>query len=552
MLFAITREHLAGFLRHADEQYARPLPKYVRRAFYRYLRCGLPEHGLLRVRCDDCGHDRVVAFSCKERGVCPSCAGRTMANTAAHLVDRVLPNVPIRQWVLSLPFELRAVAAKHPRFVSAVDRILFEEVQRFMRRSAGPSGGRAGAVTFVQRFGGSLNLHVHFHVLFLEGLFTKEPEALPVFHPALAPTRTDLLEVLARVRAAVLRWVARRDLASAREEPAESDALDACARAALQPGLFDRLGRRDAVATPAAAPLEPDEPAGMGRHSVALDGFNLHASVRVGADDDQARERLVRYCARPAFALERLTVLPDGRIAYRIKQPRKNATHRILTPIELLARIAALIPPPRQPFLRYHGVLAPNCRWRSAIVPRPEHDALPTAEPRHDEHRGEAQRPTPARRVSTGAAMAMASASEGFTEGTDRHATRSRRDDATRPGPKSARARRDQRACFATIHPSHHARLEHGKLLARGPRLPWRELLRRTFAEDVLVCPRCRGRARIVAAIQDPAEATRFLAAVAEPSIPIRSGARAADDDDDAPDPPPPSSRPERWPVPDD
>jgi ribosomal protein S27E len=68
---------------HADESYTRPLPRYVRRAFESYLRCGIPEHGFLRLRCEDCGHDRIVAFSCKERGTCPSCAGRTMSNTAA-------------------------------------------------------------------------------------------------------------------------------------------------------------------------------------------------------------------------------------------------------------------------------------------------------------------------------------------------------------------------------------------------------------------------------------------------------------------------------------
>jgi len=76
-----------------------------------------------------------------------------MANTAAHLVDRVLPNVPIRQFVLSLPFDLRALAAKRPEVVGAIDRILFTEVERFMRGTSGPHAGRAGAVTFVQRSG---------------------------------------------------------------------------------------------------------------------------------------------------------------------------------------------------------------------------------------------------------------------------------------------------------------------------------------------------------------------------------------------------------------
>jgi len=272
--------------------------------------------------------------------------------------------------VLSLPFDLRALAAKRPDVVSAIDRILFGEVERYMRNAAGPRTGRARAVTFVQRFGGSLNLHVHFHVLFLEGLFTRDGDAPPVFHPALSPTRTELLAVLTRVRDRVSRWLARhgvvRDHAADGAAAAEPDALDACTNVALQPGLFDKLA--------GAAPVrgndsDHDEPAGLGRSSVALDGFNLHAAVTVGADDDRARERLARYCARPPFALERLSLLPDGRIAYRIKHPRRNATHRILEPIELLARIAALIPPPRHPFMRYHGVLAPSSKWRGSMAP---------------------------------------------------------------------------------------------------------------------------------------------------------------------------------------
>ena len=61
----------------------------------------------MRVGCDTCARERVVAFACKGRGFCPSCGGRRMADTAAHLVDRVIPSVPVRQWVLSLPFALR-------------------------------------------------------------------------------------------------------------------------------------------------------------------------------------------------------------------------------------------------------------------------------------------------------------------------------------------------------------------------------------------------------------------------------------------------------------
>ena len=59
------------------------------------------------MKCDACRHEKLVAFSCKRRGFCPSCGARRMAETAAHLVEHVLPEQPIRQWVLSFPYPLR-------------------------------------------------------------------------------------------------------------------------------------------------------------------------------------------------------------------------------------------------------------------------------------------------------------------------------------------------------------------------------------------------------------------------------------------------------------
>ena len=79
--------------------------------FDAFLECGLLAHGLLRLHCGDCGDDKLVAFSCKRRGFCPSCGARRMARTAAHLVDHVIPHVPVRQWVLSLAIPLRLLLA---------------------------------------------------------------------------------------------------------------------------------------------------------------------------------------------------------------------------------------------------------------------------------------------------------------------------------------------------------------------------------------------------------------------------------------------------------
>ena len=78
------------------------LPDHVHREFEAYLKCGRLEHGFLRMRCDKCHFEQLVAFSCKKRGFCPNCGARRMAETAALLSDEVFPDVPLRQWVISL------------------------------------------------------------------------------------------------------------------------------------------------------------------------------------------------------------------------------------------------------------------------------------------------------------------------------------------------------------------------------------------------------------------------------------------------------------------
>ena len=96
----------------------RSAPRFVEREFEDYLACGRLEHGFVRVKCDGCRHEHLVAFSCKRRGFCPSCGARRMVETSAHLVDHVLPHVPVRQWVLSFPYPLRFLFASKPEALS--------------------------------------------------------------------------------------------------------------------------------------------------------------------------------------------------------------------------------------------------------------------------------------------------------------------------------------------------------------------------------------------------------------------------------------------------
>src|SRR5262249_40497164 len=114
VLYPVGKDNLRTLLaaaRERSEHRFRP-PRLREREPARGLPCGLLCHGFARVRCDDCGHEVLVPLSCKNRGVCPSCTTRRMHDTAAHLVDRVLPRAPYRQWVLSLPRRLRFLLAR--------------------------------------------------------------------------------------------------------------------------------------------------------------------------------------------------------------------------------------------------------------------------------------------------------------------------------------------------------------------------------------------------------------------------------------------------------
>jgi len=108
VLHQVISEHLETFLNATTEAGdGVGLPQFVEREFREFLLCGVFEGGVVRFQCAGCGREHLVPFSCKGRGWCPSCGGRRMTERAAHLVDAVLPWVPVRQWVLTVPYRLR-------------------------------------------------------------------------------------------------------------------------------------------------------------------------------------------------------------------------------------------------------------------------------------------------------------------------------------------------------------------------------------------------------------------------------------------------------------
>src|SRR5262245_21008672 len=177
ILYQVVAAHLETFLATvAADPTATGLPAYVKEEFYAYLQCGILAHGFVRLGCDTCPHPMLLAFSCKTRGFCPSCAGRRMAPQAAHLVEQVLPWVPTRQWVVSVPIPLRYWMVPSRELTATVHTIIRRTIAQYYVKQAVRNGAtraavQPGSVPFVQRFGGSLNANLHYHLIFLEGVF---------------------------------------------------------------------------------------------------------------------------------------------------------------------------------------------------------------------------------------------------------------------------------------------------------------------------------------------------------------------------------------------
>ena len=119
LLYQIVQTHYSAFVAVLASR-ERRLPGYVQRGFGDYLTCGRLAHGFLRIRCSDCHAERLVAFSGKCRGFCPSCGARRMAESAALLVDEIFSQLPIRQWVLNVPYALRFLLARDPHVIISV------------------------------------------------------------------------------------------------------------------------------------------------------------------------------------------------------------------------------------------------------------------------------------------------------------------------------------------------------------------------------------------------------------------------------------------------
>jgi len=453
VLYQVVQENYRTYASFCEDQ-NRPLPGFVCREFEKYLRCGVLCEGFARLHCSACGYDRLVGFSCKRRGFCPSCLGRRMNDGAAYLVDHVFGDTPVRHWVLSLPHPLRYILAYDASLLSDVLGGFIEEVFRFLRWQAKSTLGldsvtqaHPGAVTAIQRSSSHLSLNIHFHSLVSEGVFVQEDSGGPaIFHQLPPPTDDEVSHVASEVCKRTIALLKRKgrwhddpeqdsEDPLAAKEPALADAYQASIRGVLSMGP----GRGQRVVRFFGAAAQRD---GEGDDSPRRPGgFDLYARQATFSHDRERVEKLARYILRPPLAQNHLQRLGDGRVVLQLKRAwRDGTTAVIFDAVDLMSKLVALIPRPRVNTLRFHGVDAAHARLRDQVVPEP--DELP----------------------------ADRCGSEGHQD------------------------------------PAH-----------RSYRLAWADLLKRVFSVDVLICPHCESRLSRIAWILDPVVIRRILEAVGLP-----------------------------------
>jgi len=499
-LYRIVQAHLETFLAEPLAQGAPPYPRYVEREFRRFLTCGVPAHGFYRVRCAACGHERLLGLSCAGR-LCPSCWSRRTADVAAHLVDRVFPSAPYRQLVLSLPYKLRLYLARDPTFLSAMLGGYLKSVfawQRHRGRVAGIQDGQTGAITFVQRFGGALNLNIHFHSITPDGLFVPTSAGDLSFVPLEPPSGEDVARLGRRVFRRLTK-IATRYLAQRQDEHTDPDDE----RATLQHALSVAL--RPPVRPQRALPLgglEQSEHRPLAQDlCTAAGGFSLHVARTVEPHDREGLEELCRYGLRAPFSQRRLSVLPNGKVRYELARPwptPAGVTELIMEPLQLLKRLAVLLPVPYQNLTRYHGVFANRSRFRPLLPLPPE-----AAGSRDDDANASAHRCGPKLvRTQPGLQIdlplgepdagldsgdGVAAADRGFAHEPEPGAM----DDALEEQPA-----------------------------VRPRRMPWASLLKRSLGVDGLECPRCQAQMVLLALITAPRVVAKILDHLRLPSTP--------------------------------
>lgn len=306
-------ENLELFYEIYDERFLDqngPLTVTARRTLSGYLRCGRLSEGFARAKCQGCGHEIFIAFSCQLRGVCPSCQQKRAEILCRFVIEEIIEAVGHRQLVFVLPKHLRRPFYYDRNMLTGLCRAAVEATHAFYRAGLGQDDLRVGMVVVPQRFGEKANAHIHLHALVTDGAF----DSVGNFHHLPFDMQGDI-DVLRKL---------------------------------FEKRVLDLMVRRKRL-----SPRLRDEMLSWKRT-----GFSIDGSVRVHVGQYGRLRRLIRYLARPAVSVERIeydkttgTVTVRGTKRIRGIRP-VVAQYDALT---FLALLALQVPPPGSHMVRYFG-----------------------------------------------------------------------------------------------------------------------------------------------------------------------------------------------------
>ena len=288
---------------------------YVLDVIYRYLDCGDLHCGFARVRCDQCGHEYLLAFSCKRRHFCPSCHQKRVVAFSERLVGQVLKKVPHRQWVFAIPKRLRIYFLFDRKLLAKLSRCAGKVLRAYLQQGAAGDDATPGAVVAVHTFGEFQRFNPHLHVIATDGCFSGTGS----FTVAPAAKTVDVQKLF---RYEVFKML-----------KAEGKITDAV--------IENMMGWR---------------------HS----GFNVYCGPTIWPDAPEAIEDLARYIVRACFSQERMAYIPaagtaDGqaKVIYSSKDRRESQTFNAL---DWLAQLVTHIPNKGEQMVRYYGYYSNKAR----------------------------------------------------------------------------------------------------------------------------------------------------------------------------------------------
>jgi hypothetical protein len=317
-LYGLLEEHLDSYLSTYEERFADlsgPLRGHARRALNLFLECGRLQNGFARIRCGDCGAERLLAFSCQTRNLCPSCQGKRAALLGERLAEEILAPVPHGHVTFTIPKALRGLFQRDRRLLGILSRAAYEATRKVMQDELGTRSAVPGFVASLQTFGSyAANWHPHVHGILSEGLFERDGTFCSIWK-----LDTDAIEQQFRER------------------------------------VIEALQKANRLSDEFALNLLSWE------HS----GFSVVVGRQPGAHETRRIEEVGRYLARAPVPQDLPEVTLGGQVLIPTPpDPRTGATEIVLDPLEFIHRVAMQIPDRGQHLVRYYG--AYSCRGRRA------------------------------------------------------------------------------------------------------------------------------------------------------------------------------------------